>query len=269
MLAPLADGLPHVLGLEAARPWRVLREPHIGMIIPDLLIGAWPASVAPVSHPSTTLVDAHVRACLERAGSMTAPQLARTLHLSPAAADASLRRLVHHGLVIAPARSETGAAATERSSDAGLPGRHEPAHIATQAWQLVPTAATARMEIVAVEAKMTRWVDAVRQAATYLAFADRALVVLDGNQVVTSDALLAAVHRAGVGLLLQHGRVLREVVAAPRHAVPLSADRVLAVTKLVTERGGRAFRRSTTAATVTARALASATATDSHTVATC
>ena len=149
--------------------------------------------------------------------------------------------------------------------------------MATQAWRLVPAAATAGMEIVAVEAKMTRWVDAVRQAATYLSFADRALVVLDGNQVVTTDALLDAVHRAGVGLVLQHGRELREVVPAPQHTPPLTADRVLAVTKLVTARGGRAFRRSTTSATaatraataltITARAMTSAHVTDSRTAA--
>ncbi len=262
MLVPLAEGLPHLLGLTGTQRWRVLREPHIGMIIPDLLLGTWMRGRAVVSHPSTTLIDAHVRACIEREGWITSRQIVRTLHLSSTATDASLRRLVQHGLVTATTPADKGAAMSVESAVAGGRTGGDAVGSPSARWRLIPAAATTRMQLVAVEAKLTRWADAVRQAATYLSFADRAIVVLDGNQVNATDALVDAVRTAQVGLVLQHGRVLREIIPAPQRPVPLTADRVLAVTKVMTERGGRAFRSSTGSRTASARIS------DSHAAAT-
>ena len=219
MLAPLAEGLPHLLGLGDGLTVRILREPTMGRIIPDLLVGAWPLERAPRAYAATTWIDAHVRALVEREGVVAVEAVRGRLYLSPKAAAASEARLLRHGLI------------------AHADGTH-----ADPSWTLVPGAETTGLEIVAVEAKLSRWQDAVAQAANYLTFADRAYVVLDGNRVDVTPALLDAVAAARVGLVLQHGRVLRHVVPVPAQPAPRTPERVLAVTKLVTERGGRAFR---------------------------
>lgn len=223
MLTPLAAGLPYLLGLGGDWTVRILREPTMGLVIPDLLLGAWRPDRAPRAYPATTWIDAHVRSLIEREGVVTPEAVRERLHLSPNAAAASEARLLRHGLI---ARSH---AVTADAADAS-------------AWTLAPGAQTTELEIVAVEAKLSRWQDAVAQAASYLTFADRAYVVVDGNRVRVTPALLAVVDAARVGLVLQHGRVLRHVAPAPVQPTPRTPERVLAVTKLVTERGGRAFR---------------------------
>jgi hypothetical protein len=233
MLAPLAEGLPHLLGYGGDRTVRILREPTMGLIIPDLLVGAWRADRAPRAHPATTWVDAHVRALIEREGVVATGDLRKRLHLSPNAASLSAMRLYRSGQ-IAPA-PEGPISFTNPAS---------PAVADSVRWTLTPGAETTRLEIVAVEAKLSRWQDAVVQAANYLTFADRAYVVLDGNRVDATPALLDAAGAARVGLVLQHGRVLRHIAVAPVQPAPLTPTRVLAVTKLATERGGRAFRAS-------------------------
>lgn len=224
MLAPLAAALPAQLGVDAGQVVRTLREVPLGLIIPDLLIGHWTPSCAPGAYPSTTGVDTFVRALLECEGPLGTSQIQSRLYLSDRATVASLKRLSRSG------------AATPVGGVEGLTDDY-----AEVRWTLAEEARAGTVGIVAVEAKLSRWQDAVRQAAEYLTFADRSVVVLDGNQVRESDALLAAVQAARVGLVMQHGRVLRTVVETPAHAPPLTPARVLALTKLTTERGGRAF----------------------------
>lgn len=221
MLAPLADSLLGHLRSEPASTLRVLREPTIGPVIPDLLVGEWGADQVPRAYASATRIDAHVWALLEREGPLEPAELQARLHLSSPAFAAATTRLARHGVL------ETFA---------------DPTGCSANRWHVAREARTDGVCLTAVEAKLTRWTDAVDQAAAYLRFADRAYVVLDGNQVRTSAAVLKAVEQAGVGLLLQFGRNLTEVVPAALHAQRPSHDRVVAITKLVTPRGGRAFR---------------------------
>lgn len=206
MLEPLAEALAWALEIAPGRGVRVIREPMIGSVIPDLLLGSWLAGDAPRVPPRLTWVDAHVCARLEGGGPASMQEITRRLHLSPAAAAASERRLRRRGLV-------------------------EPAEDGTL--RLAETFATGRADVVAVEAKLTRWQDAVAQAASYLTFADRALVVLDGNRMRAWDAPADAAEAHGVGLAALHGRLLRVLVPAPVHARRTSAARVVAVTKLL------------------------------------
>lgn len=225
MLAPLTDALPAQLGIAGREVVRTLREVPLGLIIPDLLIGHWPPTHTPGAYPSTTGIDAFVRALLEQAGSLGAEEIQRRLYLSDAAAAASLRRLARSRAIVP-------------SASASANNREQP----LAPWRVAEEARAAAVGIVAVEAKLARWQHAVRQAAEYLEFADRAVVVLDGNRVQESEALLADVRGARVGLMMQHGRILRTVVEPPIQAPPLTPSRVIALTKLTTERGGRAFR---------------------------
>lgn len=228
MLAPLATGLPHMLALGEGRTVQILREPTMGPIIPDLLLGVWRLDRAPRAFPATTWIDAAVLALVEREGIVASDAIRGWLYLSANAAAASEARLLRNGLIV-------------RAGDVSTDGAGTPV---MQSWTLAPGAETTGLEIVAVEAKLSRWQDAVPQAASYLTFADRAYVALDGNRVRVTSALLAAVHAARVGLVLQHGFVLRHVVPAPLQPAPRTPERVLAATKLVTGRGGRAFGAS-------------------------
>lgn len=88
-----------------------------------------------------------------------------------------------------------------------------------------------RSEIVAVEAKLTRWREALAQAAVYCRYADRAFVLLP-----SASALVAAQHKdefaeAGVGLLSYNdGNVVR-VFSSPR-ATEHSWHREFAISRI-------------------------------------
>jgi hypothetical protein len=221
MLGSLANGLPHLLGRHVpGLSVRTLREPMLGPVIPDLLVGCWPTRQRPRSYSELTWIDAHVRAALEREDGATQPELRARLNLSAAALVASVRRLAKHGIIIP-------------CEDA----RHQDCR-----WVLNAESRSTSLEIIAVEAKLTRWREATAQAASYLRFADRSYVALDGNQVRITGPILDSVRAANVGLILQHGCVLRRVIEAPTQPPPLTVERVVAMTKLVTKRGGRAFR---------------------------
>jgi predicted transcriptional regulator len=213
MVAPLARALPVALG-HGETHLRVAREVDLGLIIPDLLVGVWHAD-APVARAAGTYVDSCVLAQLEAAGGHSTESLAEHLYLSRWRTEEVLARLAQKGTIV---RRRSGT------------------------WNLAPAAGTRHIEIVAIEAKLTRWRDALAQAAAYLEFADRAVVVLDGAQVRTTPAMLAAFRDARVGLWLQHGDVVAPFTTAPRHR-PVSARRVIAADRLF------APHRSSTAST--------------------
>ena len=58
----------------------------------------------------------------------------------------------------------------------------------------------------AVELKLRRWREALDQAINYLKFADRAYVVLDGDQIARDEEMIKAFRAYGVGLLMASSR---------------------------------------------------------------
>lgn len=73
-----------------------------------------------------------------------------------------------------------------------------------------------RSEIIAIEAKLTRWRDAIDQAATYRRYADRAFVLLPSQNAVIAAQHKDAFTKAGVGLLSYgDGKVVR-VFSSPK-----------------------------------------------------
>jgi DNA-binding MarR family transcriptional regulator len=217
MLPHLSAALPTLLGASLSTTVRVLREPTMGLIIPDLLAGVWTRGTMLASYSDVSRIEAHIWALLERAGSLHAKEVAGRLHLSTHRAAGALDTLVRRRIV-------------QRSADT------------PDLLVLRPEARTNQLEIVALEAKLSRWRDAISQAKAYYAFADRSYVVLDGNRVRATETLLATAREAHVGLVLQHGQVLRTLLVAPRGPAAPSAARVLAMAKLATSRGGRAYR---------------------------
>lgn len=58
-------------------------------------------------------------------------------------------------------------------------------------------------QVVAVEAKLSRWTDALEQAISYAPFADRSIVAMDAGRIDVGRAdLTQAFRRAGIGLVL-------------------------------------------------------------------
>ncbi len=248
MLAPLAEALPQLLRVPTDRVVRTVREPSIGLVIPDLLVAYWAPDAPPIAGP-TTLVDACVRALLEERGCLREQDIAELLCLDAAATSASVRRLRRQGaieLMIDAQLFAANAPVNRHPAPRALAGvrdtvRNDAVDL-TAGWIVRERARLGTASLIAVEAKLTRWQDAVAQAARYLAFADRAVTVLDGNQVAPHAALIETVRAAGVGLVLQYRHVLREIVPAPQHAPPITADRAIAVSKVVPRPGVRAFR---------------------------
>jgi hypothetical protein len=215
MLDPLNRALPTVLGFPSSSHWIALREPTIGSVIPDLLIGVAP-EVKPVrSRRRCTVLEAHVVALLEGTAPLSTLQIIESLYLTRMGAEYTLGRLHRSGVLVQ----------TE--------GDH---------WTIAEAASTAGIEIVAIEAKLRRWRDALAQASAYRTFANRVYAVLDGNQVTRSDILVESFQDAGVGLLLQYGPLVEPVVQAPRFDPPPSPHRIQAADKLF----GRCSSRTTT-----------------------
>lgn len=90
----------------------------------------------------------------------------------------------------------------------------------TGAVQLSQGLASVRAEVVAVEAKLTRWRDALGQASNYAQFADQAIVAMPSGGIPEDPTALKAFRSAGVGLcgIEPDGRI--DWVCRPRAQTP-------------------------------------------------
>lgn len=81
--------------------------------------------------------------------------------------------------------------------------------------RLSPELRSLRARVVAVEAKLSRWTEALEQAVSYRRFSDRSYVAMDAGRVDAECSDLSnAFRRAGIGLLLLDGANARRVHAA-------------------------------------------------------
>lgn len=207
MFDPILSAIPAVFPSDGC-VMRVLREPAIGNVIPDLLIGQWNADPTFVVPPLTN-VARHITALLQRCGS-TAPAnfIEEALFLSPSALARAVAQLRRSGVIV---------------SDSGH-----------SELQMAPTFQRAsKVKLIAVEMKMTRWREALNQSIRYLEFADEAYVVLDGAQVVITDEMRRSFELSASGLLLHIKGELQKVFEASPVPVAPSADRLLAIHKVV------------------------------------
>lgn len=203
MLEPLVRSLPTALGCAPGAPLTAIVETPIANVIPDVLLGVW--NYDPGARVRKFgFLERHVLAAVESAEVADTRSIARILHVSDKEAKGCIQKLVRAGALIETPCDRISIGNSARAD---------------------------RVEIIAVEAKMRRWRDAVAQASAYRQFSDRAFVCLDGNQISLTAAMKNAFHDKGVGLLLQHRFVLRQVIPATR-ARSLTAERVRAADKL-------------------------------------
>jgi hypothetical protein len=216
MVPLIQRALPSVLALETAATIKIVREPSIGLVIPDVLVGVVNRRPSILARSHFTTIEGSVLAVLERAGLMETRAIQRALFLPDVTCFRVLEKLCRIGAI-------------ERVGEAE--------------WKLNQSAQTGGVELIAFEAKLRLWKRALDQAVSYLTFVDRAYVVLDGNQVRISADVLSAFVDQGVGLWLQHGYAATEVVPARGSAPHFSADRVRAIEKVLR---ARIWRRATT-----------------------
>lgn len=207
MLRPLVRALPTVLGLAQGTRLAVLQRPVVGAVIPDLLLGTW-CDTSRRRRFSATHIQTHVLALIEKSGPQSLVEIARALWLNPSIAETAVEDLLRKKAIT---RDESG-------------------HL----W-LCNGVRSTEVEITAIEAKMKRWRKALEQAISYQTFADRSYVVLDGNQARVTTQMLEMFATSGVGLLLQFGFAVREVIAAPSSA-QVTGDRYRALDRLLSRR---------------------------------
>jgi len=202
MFVSLSELLPEKI---ASLPDRLvhLREPTVGNVIPDLLFGEWTDDLRPLKR-NFTLVEARILALLEQRDELLESEISQILHLSVPAAARAFKRIQGSGLVLQTRNGKI-------SLDAGC---------FTKAFFLT-----------AVELKLRRWREALDQAINYLRFADRAYVVLDGDQIARDEEMIKAFRESRVGLFMLRGGGLTEVVVARAQSC-ISPQRVQAVQKL-------------------------------------
>ncbi|MDB4913923.1 MAG: hypothetical protein JWM95_1567 [Gemmatimonadetes bacterium] len=210
LVASFKLSLPSLLYLGAADVVTSLYEETIGDVVPDVLIGVWQDD-SYVDYRPLTYVEAHLLSFITQSGPLSADDLGERLHLTSTGANRALKRLLHLNTV---AYDEDGC-------------------LRTQVERAYPA-----VQIVAFEAKLVRWKDALEQAETYLRFANRAFVVLDGSQIALSARVVSAFKDSRVGLYLQHDTRTTCVLDAAWH-LPLGPDRIVAIRKL-----GKAARAS-------------------------
>lgn len=70
----------------------------------------------------------------------------------------------------------------------------------TGSFALSKQLASLQAEVIAIEAKLDRWAEALRQACSYQRFADRVYVAMDYERIRTKDVPVTEFVRSGVGL---------------------------------------------------------------------
>lgn len=206
MLNPLVESLPAIFRVRSGQRLRVLREPTIGSVVPDILVGIWSGDLPRWNNLNS--VSRHVLAWLSTQKIASGEQqLREELLISEHAAVAAMSAL-----------KRVGAIERKQSGEVELRPEFNVSHA---------------VKLIAIEVKLRRWREALDQAIAYREFADEAYVVLDGNQVRLDADIRAAFASNGIGLFLQCGHTVKKKIAAVAGAIPSpSDDRLFALGKL-------------------------------------
>lgn len=206
MLSSIRLCLPSLLALLNHSTATFLWKAAVGNVVPDLLAGVFDDDFCARKRPVTN-VEAHVLALIEQYGELSEEEVRTRLHLSDSGAFRAFTRLKRSGMV---QLEQTGNLVLGENS--WLDG----------------------VQIAAFEVKLRRWTDALEQAESYLTFADRSYVVLDGAQITITSRVLQRFAETSVGLILQWGDRF-EAVCAARRVMSLTPERIVAIQKLCCE----------------------------------
>jgi len=205
MEEPLVAHLSLAFDLASGQRARLLRQPTIGPVIPDMLLGIWSGDLP--RWRSLNPISRHILAWLSvQKTANDEEHICDSLFISRNAASTAVSLLERVGAI---AKKDSGEIALQQEFDASNSVR-----------------------IIAIEMKLRRWREALEQAIAYQKFADEAYVVLGETQRQLSCEARDAFSSCGVGLIIyDDGRFEAQISAASKMPIP-SADRVLALTKL-------------------------------------
>src|SRR5688572_28046943 len=166
------------------------RELHVGAVIPDVLVtyGHRRSVDQSIKSARFTGFDSAVVAELLRAGSLHSSTISARLWSRPQTTEGSLRKLTAVGIT---RRTRGGA------------------------YRLMAGVIQRSAQVVAIEAKLVRWREAIEQAAAYRGFANRVYVALPAPLVNRAVAVRKQCRRSGVGLLSVSKSRMDVVVPAP------------------------------------------------------
>jgi len=194
-----------LLGPAAAQESTIYTELSIGMIIPDLVIVHRRRSHIPRVEAKRNLswFDCCVLSELLKVGPLTQPVLGRRLLTRESKTTLSVERLLRLGLLVRRSTGTLKVTLASRSNQIG---------------------------IIAVEAKLLRWRQAIRQAQSYRSFANESFVALPRNLVSRIKGIGEQCASEGVGLISVSPRSVIIHVRPQRHQ-PISPDWVWLVSR--------------------------------------
>ncbi len=169
----------------------VFSEVQLGSCIPDLVIVREIRKTAGAQTVSLTAFESWIVGELMRSGAMREPMLTRKLFTLEDRVSPALRRLIRRGVV--------------QRDDSGT-------------YTLVSNFSS-RFEVVAVEAKLTRWREALQQAKNYLTFSNQSFIALPESVVDRNPTIPDACEEAGIGLVAVSPSDV-EVVVEPGSTTP-------------------------------------------------
>lgn len=187
---------------------------QVGDIIPDvLIIGARGKRQAKCTRAPLTMFDCAVIAELLKSGPSNRELLAESIYSRLSRIDVSLWKLLRTGLAV-------------EEPDGAIRAKPETFFMET--------------EIVAIEAKLTRWREALSQAKNYLLFANSAYVALPADVILRNCKIAEGCAGEGIGLISVAQGDTRVLLESQRYS-PVSAERLWLLNKTA---GVRAFRLS-------------------------
>ena len=123
-------------------------------------------------------------------------------------------------------REETTRAALAKLEKIGVVRRTE------EATYVLTTDISTRFEIVSVEAKLTKWREAIEQAKAYLRFSDETFIALPASVIDRNTKIYDRCASEGVGLLAVTKTAIRVVLAPRATANPDPAEKTWVLAKL-------------------------------------
>lgn len=153
---------------------RTLKGRPVGSVVPDFLWIRSPAPLGTDRPREVTVLEAAVIAALLPGRPLRIHTIAEQLFTSAKRLDPRLRALVRAGVIEA---------------------------LSGTTYVLRAQATIGRIGVIAVEAKLRRWREALRQAATYRLFANQAYVALPDGVALGNAELVSASISARVGII--------------------------------------------------------------------
>ena len=196
----------YFLGTRLSRDSIVFRHFQVDMTIPDLVfVGRTSQSKNKQRRlPRLSVFDTWVLAELLQ-GSLRHDVITRRLHTRTERTRSALQRLERFGLV---------------------------APLGSGSYGLGKRSLHSSVEVVAVDAKLTRWKQAVVQATDFLRFSNRSFVALPETTIARSAVVAEACLDSGVGLIAVGKKQLR-VIVRPRRRDPRSPEWLWLLSKTV------------------------------------